>query len=253
MNLQIAGKTALVTGGSKGIGYAIAEGLVAEGARVVVSARDQGVLEAAAQRLGEGGGDVVAIAADVSSAKGVRGLVEATFERVGRVDVLVANAGGPPAGLPSSLDDAAWARATELTLMSAVRLARGVLPGMRERGWGRIVHVTSLSVKQPINELTLSNALRSAVTAFARTLANEVAGEGVTVNAVAPGYTATERLEELFADDYARARLLASIPAKRFATPREVAAAAVFLCSQQAAYVTGQTLVVDGGMVASTY
>ena len=253
MNLQIAGKTALVTGGSKGIGYAIAEGLVAEGARVVVSARDQGILEAAVQRLGEGGGDVAAIAADVSSAKGVRALVDATFERVGRVDVLVANAGGPPAGLPSNLDDAAWARATELTLMSAVRLARGVLPGMRERGWGRIVNVTSLSVKQPINDLTLSNALRSAVTAFARTLANEVAGEGVTVNAVAPGYTATERLEELFADDYARARLLASIPTKRFATPQEVAAAAVFLCSQQAAYLTGQTLVVDGGMVASTY
>ena len=168
-------------------------------------------------------------------------------------DVPVANAGGPPTGLPSNLDDAAWARATELTLMSAVRLARGVLPGMRERGWGRIVNLTSLSVKQPINDLTLSNALRSAVTAFARTLANEVAGEGVTVNAVAPGYTATERLEELFADDYARARLLASIPAKRFATPREVAAAAVFLCSQQAAYLTGQTLVVDGGVVASTY
>ncbi len=253
MNLQIAGKTALVTGGSKGIGYAIAAGLVAEGARVVVSARDQGVLEAAVQRLGEGGGDVLAVAADVSSAKGVRGLVEATVERVGRVDVLVANAGGPPSGLPSNLDDGAWARATELTLMSAVRLARAVLPGMRERGWGRIVNVTSLSVKQPINDLTLSNALRAAVTAFARTLANEVAAEGVTVNAVAPGYTATERLEELFADDYARARLLASIPAKRFAAPEEVAAAAVFLCSQQAAYLTGQTLVVDGGMVASTY
>jgi len=253
MNLQIAGKTALVTGGSKGIGYAVAEGLVAEGVRVVVSARDEAVLETAAERLGRGGGDVVAIAADVSSAKGVRGLVDAALARVGRIDVLVANAGGPPAGLPSQLDDAAWARATELTLMSAVRLARAVLPGMRERAWGRIVNVTSLSVKQPINDLTLSNALRSAVTAFARTLANEVASEGVTVNAVAPGYTATERLEELFADDYARARLLASIPAKRFATPVEVAAAAVFLCSQQAAYLTGQTLVVDGGMVASSY
>jgi 3-oxoacyl-[acyl-carrier protein] reductase len=253
MNLQIAGKTALVTGGSKGIGYAIAEGLVAEGARVVLSARDEAVLEAAAQRLGDGGAEVVAVAGDVSNAKGVHGLVEAALERVGRIDVLVANAGGPPAGLPSHVDDGAWARATELTLMSAVRLARAVLPGMRERGWGRIVNVTSLSVKQPIADLTLSNALRAAVTAFARTLANEVAGEGVTVNSIAPGYTATERLEELFSDDYARARLLASIPAKRFATPQEIAAAAVFLCSQQAAYVTGQTIVVDGGMVAATY
>ena len=253
MNLQIAGKTALVTGGSKGIGYAVAEALVAEGVRVVVSARDEAVLTAAAERLAQGHGEAVAIAADVSNAKGVRGLIDAAIERVGAIDILIANAGGPPAGIPSQLDDAAWARATELTLMSAVRLARAVVPGMRERGWGRIVNVTSLSVKQPINELTLSNAMRSAVTAFARTLANEVAGEGVTVNAVAPGYTATERLEELFSDDYARARLLASIPAKRFATPSEVAAAAVFLCSQQAAYLTGQTLVVDGGMVASTY
>ena len=253
MNLQIAGKTALVTGASKGIGFAIAEALVAEGARVVIAAREQSGLDAASERLQAASGEVVALAADVATAKGVTDLVAATQARAGAVDILVANAGGPSAGLPASLDDAAWARATELTLMSAVRLARGVLPGMRERGWGRIVNVTSLSVKQPIQELTLSNALRSAVTAFARTLANEVADQGVTVNNVAPGYTATERLEHLFADDYARARLMSSIPVKRFAEPAEIAAAVVYLCSQQAAYVTGQTLVVDGGMVASTY
>lgn len=251
MNLQIAGTTALVTGGSKGIGFAIAEGLAAEGVRLVLAARDERGLAAAAERLA--GTNVVTIAADVSSAKGVRDLVEAAQARAGALDILVANAGGPPAGTPSQLDDGAWARAAELTLMSAVRLSRAVLPGMRERGWGRIVNVTSLSVKQPIAELALSNALRSAVTAFARTLANEVAAEGVTVNNVAPGYTATERLEELFADDYARARLVSSIPAKRFATPEEVASAAVYLCSRQAAYVTGQTIVVDGGTVASTY
>lgn len=253
MNLQIAGKTALITGASKGIGFAIAEGLAAEGVRLVAVARDQAGLEAAAERLRDGGGDVVTLAADVADPKAVQGVLDTTRGRVGEVDILIANAGGPPAGVPSSLDDAAWARAMELTLMSAVRLARALAPGMRQRGWGRIVNVTSLSVKQPIAELTLSNAMRSAVTAFARTLAGEVAAEGVTVNNVAPGYTATERLGALFADDYARARLMASIPAKRFATPQEIAAAAVFLCSQQAAYVTGQTLVVDGGMVASTY
>ena len=251
MNLQIAGTTALVTGGSKGIGFAIAEALVGEGVRVVMAARDERTLAAAAERLA--GGDVVTVAADVSSAKGVGDLVAAALERVGQIDILVSNAGGPPAGRPTQLDEAAWARASELTLMSSVRLARAVLPGMRERGWGRIVNVTSLSVKQPIAELALSNAMRSAVTAFARTLANEVAAEGVTVNNVAPGYTSTERLKELFADDYARARLMASIPAKRFATPEEVASAAVYLCSRQAAYVTGQTIVVDGGTVASTY
>lgn len=250
MNLQIAGTTALVTGGSKGIGFAIAEALAAEGVRVVLAARDERALAAAAERLGAG---AVPITADVATSDGVRALVTEALARVGQVDILVANAGGPPAGAPTQLDDAAWARAAELTLMSAVRLARGVLPGMRERGWGRIVNVTSLSVKQPIAELTLSNAMRSAVTAFARTLANEVAADGVTVNNVAPGYTATERLQELFADDYARARLMSSIPAKRFATPEEVASAAVYLCSRQAAYVTGQTIVVDGGTVASTY
>ena len=253
MNLQIAGKTALITGASKGIGFAIAEGLAAEGVRLAIVARDQAGLEAAAERLRHDGGEVVALAADVADPKAVQGVLVAARQHVGDIDILVANAGGPPAGVPSSLDDAAWARAMELTLMSAVRLARALVPGMRDRGWGRIVNVTSLSVKQPIADLTLSNAMRSAVTAFARTLAGEVAAEGVTVNNVAPGYTATERLEELFADDYARARLLASIPAKRFADPQEIAAAAVFLCSQQAAYVTGQTLVVDGGMVASTY
>ncbi len=253
MNLQIVGKTALITGASKGIGFAIAEGLAAEGVRLVAVARDPAGLEAAAERLRDGGGEVVTLAADVADPKAVQGLLDATRTRVGEVDILIANAGGPPAGVPSSLDDAAWARAMELTLMSAVRLARALAPGMRQRGWGRIVNVTSLSVKQPIAELTLSNAMRSAVTAFARTLAGEVAADGVTVNNVAPGYTATERLGALFADDYARARLMASIPAKRFATPQEIAAAAVYLCSQQAAYVTGQTLVVDGGMVASTY
>ncbi len=253
MNLQIAGKTALVTGASKGIGFAIAEALVAEDVRVVIAAREQAGLDAARERLHAAGGEVIALAADVATAKGVSDVVAAAQARAGSLDILVANAGGPPAGPPASLDDAAWARATELTLMSAVRLARGVLPGMRERGWGRIVNVTSLSVKQPIQELTLSNALRSAVTAFARTLANEVANEGVTVNNVAPGYTATERLGQLFADDYARARVMSSIPVKRFAEPAEIAAAVAYLCSQQAAFVTGQTLVVDGGMVASTY
>jgi 3-oxoacyl-[acyl-carrier protein] reductase len=251
MDLQIAGRTALVTGASRGIGYAIAEGLAKEGARVVASARDTGVLEAAAERLRATGAEVHAVAADVGSARGVKTLLERTRELAGEPEVLVCNAGGPAPGLPSTVADDAWARGFELTLMSAVRLARGVVPAMRERGWGRIVNVTSLSVRQPLLELTLSNALRSGVTAFARTLATEVAGHGVTVNNVAPGYTATERLEELFGDDYARARLMATIPAKRFATPDEIAAAAVFLCSQQAAYLTGQTILVDGGVVGA--
>lgn len=240
-----------MTGASRGIGFAIAEGLAKEGARVVVSSRDAEALEEAAGRLGDTGAEVHAVPADVATARGVKALLSATRKLVGDPDMLVCNAGGPLPGLPSALGDEAWARGFELTLMSAVRLARGLVPAMRAQGWGRIVNVTSLSVREPVLELTLSNAFRSGVTAFARTLANEVASDGVTVNNVAPGYTATARLESLFSDDYARARLLATIPAKRFATADEVAAAAVFLCSEQAAYVTGQTILVDGGVVGS--
>ncbi|MBW6456167.1 MAG: SDR family oxidoreductase [Trueperaceae bacterium] len=253
MDLQIAGKTALVTGASKGIGFAVASALAAEGARLVVNARDAGALGEAAERLRALGAEVHPVAGDVSELKHVKSLLAATKEAVGDPAILVANAGGPPTGPAETLDDAAWARGFELTLMSAVRLARGVVPAMKAAGWGRVVFVTSLSVKEPIANLTLSNAFRSGVTAFARTLANEVAEQGVTVNSVAPGYTLTERLDELFADDYARARLVSSIPARRFGAPEEIASAAAYLCSAQAAYVTGQTLLVDGGMVGATF
>ena len=253
MDLQVAGKAALVTGASKGIGFAVAAALAAEGARLVVNARDEEALEAAAQRLRATGAEVHAVAGDVAQAKQVKALLARAKEAVGDLDILVANAGGPPTGAAAALEDPAWSKGFDLTLMSAVRLARGVLPAMRVAGWGRIVFVTSLSVKQPVANLTLSNAFRAGVTAFGRTLASEVAEHGVTVNAVAPGYTATERLDELFADDYARARLIATIPAKRFGEPAEIAAAVAFLCSGPAAYVTGQTLLVDGGVVGTTY
>ncbi|MEY3021664.1 MAG: hypothetical protein RIS86_862 [Planctomycetota bacterium] len=254
MDFMLAGKVALVTGASKGIGFAVAAALAAEGARVVINGRDPLRLAAAADRLrAAGAAEVHEVAADVSEAAEVERLLAATRGAVGDPDVLIANAGGPPAGTAAALDDAAWAKGVEGTLMSSVRLARGVVPAMRSRGWGRIVFVTSLSVKQPIAGLALSNALRAGVTGFARTLANEIAEHGVTVNAVAPGYTATERLEELISDDYARARLVAGIPARRFAAPEEIASVAAFLCSGPASYVTGQTLVVDGGAVGATY
>jgi 3-oxoacyl-[acyl-carrier protein] reductase len=253
MDLLIAGKSALVTGASKGIGFAVASALAAENVRLVINARDAGALAEAAERLRAAGAEVHPVAGDVSQPKHVKALLSAAKEAVGDVSILVANAGGPPTGPAETLDDAAWAQGFELTLMSAVRLARGVVPAMKTAGWGRVVFVTSLSVKEPIANLTLSNAFRSGVTAFARTLANEVAEHGVTVNSVAPGYTLTERLDELFSDDYARARLVSTIPAKRFGKPEEIAAAAAFLCSAQAGYVTGQLLLVDGGLVGATY
>jgi 3-oxoacyl-[acyl-carrier protein] reductase len=252
MDLEIAGRSALVTGASRGIGFAVADALVREGARVVVVARDGGPLESAAARLRETG-EAHAVVADLSTAAGARRAIEAATERVGSPEILVANVGGPPVGKPSALDDGAWSRGFELTLMSAVRLARAALPSMRQRGWGRIVNVTSLSVRQPVLDLTLSNALRAGVTAFARTLASEVAAEGVTVNNVAPGYTATERLEELFADDYTRASLVATIPARRFGAADEIADAVAFLCSARATYITGQTLLVDGGLIGTPF
>ena len=253
MDLLIAGKSALVTGASKGIGFAVASALAAENVRLVINARDAGALAEAAERLRAAGAEVHPVAGDVSQPKHVKALLSAAKEAVGDVSILVANAGGPPTGPAETLDDAAWAQGFELTLMSAVRLARGVVPAMKAAGWGRVVFVTSLSVKEPIANLTLSNAFRSGVTAFARTLANEVAEHGVTVNSVAPGYTLTERLDELFSDDYARARLVSTIPAKRFGKPEEIASAAAFLCSAPAGYVTGQLLLVDGGMVGATY
>ncbi|MDZ7703394.1 MAG: SDR family oxidoreductase [Trueperaceae bacterium] len=249
MNLGIANKTALVTGGSQGIGFAVAKLLAAEGVRVVLAARSQDTLDAAVTSVRDGGGDADAIRTDVSDAADIDRLLQQMAEQHGGVDILVVNAGGPPTGPAHALDDDAWADGYELTLMSAVRLARGVVPAMRERGWGRIINITSVSVKQPIPNLTLSNAFRAAVTGFAKTLSNEVAADGVTVNNVAPGYTATERLSEVVDNDEARARILSQIPAGRFADPDEIAAAAVFLASQQAAYITGQTIKVDGGHI----
>lgn len=252
MNLQLEGKTALVTGASKGIGFAVARGLAEEGVRVTISARGQTELYKAAENIRANGADATAIVADVSDQSGIDALLE-EVEKIAPPDILVVNAGGPPAGKPTTLSQEAWAQGYNLTLMSAVRLAYKVLPAMRERGWGRIINVTSLSVKEPVDTLTLSNAFRAAVTGFAKTLSTEVAAQGVTVNNVAPGYTATERLNEIFEGEEDRERLERSIPAERFASPEEVAAAAVFLASQQAAYITGQTLLVDGGATKGVF
>ena len=253
MDLHIKNKVALVTGASQGIGRAVAVGLAREGARVVLSARGKAGLDGAVEAVRLAGGEAFGAPADVSEPEAVDALLERVARRFGGVDILVVNAGGPPAGPATDLGDEAWARGFELTLMSAVRLSRAALPHMRSRGWGRIINVTSLSVREPILNLTLSNAFRASVTGFAKTLSTEVAAAGVTVNNVAPGYTATERLEELFEDEGAKDRLISTIPAGRFATPEEIAAAVAFLASEGAAYITGQTLLVDGGVVGSPF
>lgn len=235
---RLDGRRALVTGGSKGIGLAAAHDLIRMGAHVTVAARGEDAVKRAADAIGARW-----VVADVSTPEGV----EAAVAAAGDVDILVSNAGGPAAGLPSGVSEDAWAQGFQTTFMSTVRLANATVPGMRARGWGRVIAITSLTVGRPSPTLPVSNALRAGVTNYLRTLALEVAADGVTCNTVAPGYTATERLRQLHADPQDAQKLASRIPARRFGEPNEVAAAVAFLASKEAAYITGQELLVDGG------
>ena len=259
MDLGLRGKTALVAAASRGLGRAIAQELAAEGARLVICARGAHALEEARREIARAtDADVHAVAADLSDAAGIDRVASVAHERFGRVDILVNNAGGPPAGPFEKHAWDVWEKAVHLTLRSTVELTRAVLPWMRERKWGRIINVTSIAVKQPVENLMLSNSVRSAVTGFARTLANEVATDGVTVNNILPGYTRTERVEQLAAANAANegvtpqdvlARFEREIPMRRLGEPREFAALAAFLASERASYITGQSIAVDGGWI----
>ena len=261
MDLGLRGKVALVAAASRGLGRAIAAELASEGARLVLCARGAEVLELTHHAIqAQTGAEVYTIVADLSRPADVTKVAADTLERFGQVDILVTNAGGPPAGKFETHDWEAWERAVNLTLRSAVELTRAVLPGMRARKWGRVINVTSIAVKQPVDNLILSNSVRAAVTGFARTLANEVATDGVTVNNILPGYTRTERVEELADATAARegltradvvARFEKEIPMRRLGEPREFAALAVFLASERASYITGQSIAVDGGWIKS--
>jgi 3-oxoacyl-[acyl-carrier protein] reductase len=259
MDPGLSGKIALVAASSKGLGRAIAEAFAAEGAALALCARGEEALTATREAIARGSmAPVHAVAGDLSQRDGIERVAHSTLERFGRVDVLVTNAGGPALGRFEAHEWAAWQRAVELNLRSTVELTRAVLPGMRERRWGRVLHITSLTVKQPIDGLMLSTSVRAAVTGFARTLANEVAAEGITVNTILPGYMNTERVTEvnraaadregLELGDVER-RMITQIPARRIGEPRELAALAVFLASEQAAYITGQSIAVDGGWI----
>jgi 3-oxoacyl-[acyl-carrier protein] reductase len=263
MDLGLAGKVAVVAASSRGLGRAIAQELAGEGVSLVLCARGEAHLrEAAAAIASATGARVVSVAADVSKRADIERLAQAAREAFPRVDVLVTNSGGPAPGTFASADPEAWRAAYETVLASAVELIRAFLPGMKDRRFGRILNVTSITVKQPVENLILSNALRAAVTGMARSLASEVAPFGITVNNLLPGYTRTERLDELAEASAARdgsapsdffARLEREIPAKRLGEPRELAALAAFLASERAGYITAQSIAVDGGWVRGLY
>ncbi len=258
MDLGLRGKVALVAGASAGMGRAVAEALAEEGCDLFLAARREEVLaELSGDLRRRFGVKALFRAADLTDNGAVSALLKDLHEGYGRCDILVTNAGGPPSGKSYALlTEEALRKGWELTFLSAVRLIRGVLPGMRERKWGRVVAITSVSVWEPIPGLLLSNAYRPALTGLLKTLAQEAAADGVTVNSVCPGYTATDRLRELAeataeregtTPEAVRASWAASIPAHRLGEPGEVAAAVAFLCSEKASYLTGVALPVDGG------
>jgi 3-oxoacyl-[acyl-carrier protein] reductase len=261
MDLGLKNRVAIVAAASRGIGFGCARELAREGARVFLCSRQAGAASNAAQRIHEEtGADVAGFACDVTNDHDVQAFVNLVRERGGQIDICVTNAGGPPAKVFADTDLDVFRKAFELNALSAIRLAKLVLPGMLERKWGRIINITSVSAKQPIDGLLLSNTVRAGLTGWAKTVSNEVAPYGVTVNNVAPGYTLTERQDELAevrgkAAGKSKQEVIDSwavqAPMRRMAQPEEIAAAVAFLASERASYITGVTLAVDGGWVKS--
>jgi 3-oxoacyl-[acyl-carrier protein] reductase len=264
MNLGIESRVAMVAAGSKGLGLATAIALAKEGASVSICARGREALDAAAAEIAEAGthAKVRAVACDVTKPEQLRAWHERTVMELGAVDILVTNTGGPPAGTFVEIDEAKWREGIDLTLMNVVRLCHAVIPSMRERKWGRIVHITSLVAKQPTELLTVSSTLRAGLSGLTKTLATQLAPEGITVNALLPGHVLTDRqrhLNEVRAKarggtaEEMQAEQVKHIPIGRFGRPEEIGETIAFLCSERAAYITGVSLQVDGGVISSTF
>ena len=257
MDLGLSGVPAAVAAASRGLGFAVARELAAEGARVAICSRDRQAASAAASSIHDStGGEAHGLEADVSTAEGATGFVDGAVARLGGLQVVVVNAGGPTPGLTTDFDDEAWLRAFELNFLSAVRLVRAALPHLERRPWGRVLCITSVSVRQPIPNLALSNAVRLATTGFAKTLAGEVGARGITVNCLLPGSIATDRLRSLAGapagagpDHPAYVSMAAEVPLRRVGAPEEFGAVAAFLCSARASFVNGVNLQVDGGLL----
>ncbi len=258
MDLGLHDQVALVTAASRGLGRAVALRLAQEGAHVITCARTEETLdEAAAEIEAATGRKPLVVPADVTDPTAANRLIEVALEQFGQLDILVTNAGGPPPGQFLDLDPTDWEAAIQLTLMSAVRLCYAAAPVMKERGSGSILAMTSITVKQPLPNLILSNSLRLGVTGLVKTLADELAPYGIRVNSICPGWTRTARVDQLLRDRATRngtrpeeeaAKIAAAIPLGRMGRPEEFAAAAAFLVSPAASYITGVSLLVDGGM-----
>jgi 3-oxoacyl-[acyl-carrier protein] reductase len=261
MNLGLTNRVAIISAASKGLGRAVATELSREGARVAICARTAAdLVETAGQISRETSNEVFHQTVDVTNAAAVASFVAAVEKRFGRVDICITNSGGPPSKLFKDTDSSDWKSAVDLLLMSTVFFAKETLPLMQKNKWGRLITITSYTVKQPVDGLLLSNSVRAAVTGLARTLANEYAAHGITVNNVCPGYTSTDRLSELtsvlserngITQEEVVAGWKRQIPAGRLGTPEEFAAVVTFLASERASYVNGTSIAIDGGIVRS--
>ena len=259
MDLKLAGKIAMVAGASKGLGFAVARALAADGARVSIASRDRAAIERAAAEIREGtGAAVAAVAADLGSAAAIDAWHKATLDAFGGVDLLFTNTGGPPAGAALGFDDKAWQGGFELLVLSVIRTVRLAVPSMQARGGGAILMGTSSSVKEPIGNLALSNVLRASVAALAKTLSIELAPSRIRVNNLIPGRIETDRLRQLdeinakragIPVEQQRANSAAAIPLGRYGTPDDFGRAAAFLLSDAASYITGASVQIDGGLI----
>ncbi len=262
MDLGLQNRVAMVAAASKGLGRAIATSLAREGARVSICARSLDSLRDAVTAIEATGAEVFPVACDVSSPDDLQRWFDETEKHFGQVDILVTNTGGPPAAKFMKLDEEQWRSGVDSTLMNVVRLCRLVIPGMQQRKWGRIVHITSLVAKQPTELLTISSTLRAGLSALTKTLGDQVAKDGITVNAVLPGHYLTDRqrhLAEIRATEQGITpqqyldKSVQAIPMGRFGEPHELGDVVTFLCSERASYITGASIQVDGGIIRSTF
>ena len=257
MDFGLKDKVALVTAASRGLGRGCAEQIASEGCRVAICSRSADEAKATAQEITEkNGSEVIGLSADMMKSEDINYLIDQVRESLGEPDVLITNAGGPPPGTFAGLSLEEYPKALDLNLMSAVRLIHGLTPAMKKKGWGRIIAITSISVKQPIGTLLLSNMARAGLTGFLKTIATELAPDGITVNALLPGVHQTSRIEQLAkhraeqenkSSEEILQEMMADNPTKTIGDPSDFGAAAAFLASEQARYITGQNLLVDGG------